>query len=281
MMWPRLSKKSSEVARLQAVSTVSVAGAIAPYRSARYTAVVMGLGIVLLLWLVVGAVLTAIGAAALAGTTALLTRGVANGRRKVIIAAALLPFVCLCWAGAIFVFQALVNEGLLHRDLGLGDTWHAPLPNGYQIMMIDVTDQGWVYNPKTQPGSGVGEREDAVADVRDVQVAGRYILGAADSKGFEHLGKDINQVDTYFLLDTQLGNQTRFQSYDALRHKALELGIEPNLQPINTVYSKFRFSWFDVFAGILFCLPPIVGVLVLFRWIVRLRRTRIPLARTA
>jgi hypothetical protein len=128
----------------------------AAFRVARYTSVVMGLGIVLLLWLVVGTVLTAIGAAILAGTTGLLTRGITNGRRKVIIAAALLPFVCLCWAGVVFVFQAVINEGLLHRDLGLGDTWHAPLPNGYQIMMIDVTDQGMVYNPKTQPGARSG-----------------------------------------------------------------------------------------------------------------------------
>jgi len=274
MMWPRLSREFSEVA-------LPLRDLVAPCRIARYTSVVMGLGIVLLLWLVVGTVLTAIGAAILAGTTALLTRGITNGRRKVIIAAALLPFVCLCWAGVVFVFQAVINEGLLHRDLGLGDTWHAPLPNGYQIMMIDVTDQGMVYNPKTQPGPGVGEREDAVAGVRNVQVAGRYILGAADTKSFEHLGKETSQVDTYFILDTLLGKQTRFQTYDALRHGASELGIEPKLQPINTVYSKFRFSWFDVFAGILFCVPPIIGVLVLIRWIVRLRRTRVPLPRTA
>lgn len=107
----------------------------------------------------------------------------------------------------MFVFQAVVNEGLLHRDLGLGDTWHAPLANGYQIMMIDVTDQGWVYNPKTQPGSAVGEQADAVAGVRNLQVAGRYILGSADSKTFQHLDKDTNQVDTYFLMDTQLGQK--------------------------------------------------------------------------
>ena len=236
----------------------------------------MGVGFVLLLWVVVGTVVAAVGAATLGLATALLTRGVANGRRKVIIAASLFPIVCLGWGGLMFVFQAVVNEGLLHRDLGLGDTWHAPLPNGYQIMMIDVTDQGWVYNPKTQPDSGVGEREDAVAGVRDVQVVGRYILGATDSKAFEHLGQETNQVDAYFLLDTRLGKQKQFQNYNALRQSALELGIEPNLQPINTIYSKFRFSWFDVVAGLLFCLPPVIGGLVLVFWIVQLRRTRPP-----
>jgi hypothetical protein len=241
----------------------------------------MGLGFVLLFWAVGGAVVAAIGAATLGCATALLTRGVANGRRKVIIAASLFPIVCLGWGGVMFVFQAIVNEGLFHRDLGLGDTWHAPLPNGYQIMMIDVTDQGWVYNPKTQPGSGVGEQEDAVAGVRNVQVAGRYILGATDSKAFEHLGQDTSQVDAYFLLDTQLGKRTQFQNYDALRHSALELGIEPNLQPINAVYSKFRFSWFDVLAGMLLCVPPIIGAVLLILWIVQLRRTRPLLLHTA
>jgi hypothetical protein len=85
-------------------------------------------------------------------------------------------------------------------------------------------------------------------------VAGRYILGATDSKSFKNLDKDTNHVDTYFLFDTQLGKRKQFQNYDALRQSALELGIEPNLQPINTIYSKFRFSWFDVLAGLLFCL---------------------------
>ena len=103
---------------------------------------------------------------------------------------------------------------------------------------------------------------------------GRYILGATDSKAFENLGKDTNQVDAYFLLDTQSGKRKQFQNYDALRLSALELSIEPNLQPINTIYSKFRFSWFDIVAGLLFCLPPVIGVLLLIRWIVRLRRMR-------
>lgn len=241
----------------------------------------MGLGIVLLFWAVVGTVVAAIGGVTLGCATAVLTRGITNGRRRIITAASLFPVVCLGWGGAVFVFQAVVNEGLLHRDLGLGDTWHTPLPNGYQIMMIDVTDQGWVYNPKTQPGDAVGEREDAVSGVRNVQVAGRYILGGTDSKSFEHLGKDINQIDAYFLLDTQLGKQTQFQNYDALRQRAVELGIKPNLQPINSVYSRFRFSWFDIFAGLLFCIPPVIGALALISWIVRLRRTRMLLPLTA
>lgn len=235
----------------------------------------MGLGVVLIFWAVIGFILASVGALTLAATTTLLTRRVRAGRRRAIVVAAIFPFVCLGWGACVFVFQAVVNEGLLNRDLGIGDTWHAPLPNGYQIMMIDVTDQGWVYNPKTQPGSAVGEQEDAVSGVRKVQVAGRYILGATDSKSFEHLGEENENVDSFFLLDTDTGTQTKFQTYDALRSSAQELQISLNLEAINTVYGRFRSTWFDLLAAILFFIPPLAGLVVLAGWIWRLRRTMV------
>jgi len=240
----------------------------------------MGLVLLLFLWAGVGCVFVAIGSAILGVTTYLLTRKVGAGRRRAIVAAVFLPPACLAWAAVMFSFQAIVNEGLLDRDLGAGDTWHAPLPNGYQILMIDATDQGWVYNPRSQKDSIVVTREDSVSGVRELEVSGRYILGGTDSKGFEHLGDGKGPVDGYFVLDTELGKRTEFQSYDALRVNAMSLGIDPHLQPIHDVYSKYRFSWFDVFAGVVFILPPIAGLLLLGGWVVRMRRRRemVPLA---
>jgi hypothetical protein len=234
----------------------------------------MGIGIVLLFWAVAGTILAAMGMLALGGATALFTRGVVRGRRTVIIVAGLFPFACLAWAGALFMFQAFVNEGVLHRDPGLGDTWHCPLPNGYALMMIDVTDQGWVYNPKTQAvAGGVGEQEDAASGVRLVQVTGRFILGASDSQSFQHLGQSRDDVDSYFLLDTQTGKRTTFSTYDALHAAARQLGIQLELEPINSVYSRYRFTWFDVFIGFVLCAPPLLAALLLIRWIARLRGT--------
>jgi len=54
----------------------------------------------------------------------------------------------------------------------------------------------------------------------------------------------------------------------------MELNIKPDLEPINTVYSRYRFGWFDVFAGVLFLLPPLIGALLLIRSVVQVRRTR-------
>ncbi len=223
---------------------------------------------------VVGTVFATVGAMLFAGTTTLLTRRVPVGRRRAIFAAAIFPFICLGWGACVFVFQAVVNELLLDRDLGIGDTWHTRVPNGYQIMMIDVTDQGWVYNPKTQPDA-VGEQEDAVAGVRKVQVAGQYILGGVDSRSFDHMGNDNANMDSFFILDTSTGRQTKFQTYDGLRSQAQERQISVNLEPINIVYGRFRSTWFDVFAAVLFFVPPPVGFVLLAWWVWYLRRTRV------
>jgi len=222
----------------------------------------MGIGIVLLVWAVAGLIVAGVGSLMFGAVARYFTRAVAGDRRKAVIAAAAFPFVCLGWAGAVFVFQAFINGEVLHRDPGLGDSWECPLPNGYAILMIDVTDQGCVYNPKTQAGNGgVGEQEDAVFGVRDLQVAGRYILGGANS--------------SYFLLDTGTGKRQTFSTFEELRTTAGHKGIQLALQPIADVYSKYRFTYFDMFVGFLLCLPPLLLAWLIVRWIVRLRRSRL------
>ena len=180
--------------------------------------------------------------------------------------------ICLGWLDGIFVFQAIINATVLHRDVGLGDTWTSPLPNAYALLMIDTTDQGWVYNPKTQP-QGVGEQDDAIAGVRVEQVAGRYILGGSDTRSFEQSESGSDQVNSYFVLDTQIGQHTDYPSYETLRGTARKLGIVLHLEPIDTVYARYRFTWFDVFVGLLAFLPPLAGAVFLTRWIIRLRET--------
>lgn len=231
----------------------------------------MGLFIVLIFWAVVGVVLGGISSGGLAAITAFLTRGTAQGRRKLIVSAALFPFACLAWAGAGFVFQAAVNAGLLHRDFGLGDGWHAPLPNGYQVSFIDVTDQGSIC-PIAQSEDGC--TSPSLSGVRSLQVAGHYLLGAADSQWFQHAGKQTSAVDQYFVLDTGDGHKAVFTSLDQLSAEASRRGIPLHLEPIYSIYSRYRFTWFDIFVGCLLVLPPIGALAILVYLVIRLRRTR-------
>ena len=228
----------------------------------------MGLGIVLLFWAVVGGILGVAGAAVFGGAAALLTRGVQVGRKRAILLSALFPFICLGWAGGVFVFQAIVNTGFLQRDIGIGDASTCPLPNGYALLLIDVTDYGTVFNPRTQSlDAGVADAEDSVAGVTKLQLAGPYMLGSANEHIFDDQFTRTKHLDTYFILDTKKGRHTTFASMDALRVAAEGLGIQPRLEPIFDVYLRYRFTWFDAFSAALLLIPPfIAGVLGL--WLV-------------
>lgn len=234
---------------------------------------IMGIGFVLLIWAVAGAVMACIGAILLGGTTALLTRGVARGRKRVILAARIFPFLCLGWSGIVFFSQAAVNEFVFHRDSGLGDMWQCPLPDGYALLMIDETEQGWVFNPKTQDWGGVAEGEDSISGVRLLQLSGPYILGGRDSHAYQFASKD-DYIESYFLLDTRTGKHESFPTYQALRDQARQMGIVLSMERISAVYSKYRYTWFEILAGIVLLGPPLTFAFLLIRWVLRLRISR-------
>ncbi len=235
----------------------------------------MGIAFVLLIWGVLGFAAASIGLCALGWTTAFLTRGVPEGRRRAIITSGLFPFGCLAWAVVVFFFQAYVNLRYFDRDPGIGDTWECPVPNGYHIVMIDVTDQGTIYNPKTQAHSdGVSSQDDTVFGVRTLQVAGPYLLGGVDGKFSEHVADGKEQVDSYFFHDSRTGKRSDFPSMVLLGESARHLGVSLRLEPIEQVYFEYRGTWFDRLTAVLFLAPPILCFALLVRWIVRLRRTR-------
>jgi hypothetical protein len=236
----------------------------------------MGILFVLLFWGVLGSVIAVSGGFAARLITGAVTRNQADGpyrsaREKAIRFASVLPFVCFAWAGVIFVFQAVVNTTLLHRDVGLGDSSYCPLPNGYALLMIDVSDEGTVYNPKTQPGEVVGDREDAVSGVRKLQIAVPLIFGGIDSDYSKHFGQASPSVNRYFVLDTQTGKQVDFETEGKLRDAASESGTQLRLEPVFDIYRKYRFTWFDYTIGALLIACPIVGGAVLVRRIVWIR----------
>jgi hypothetical protein len=240
----------------------------------------MGILFVLIFWGVVGSALAIASALCARGVTSWLTRRAANGsqesvRKRAIRNAMLLPFACLVWAGMVFIFQGFINANFLHRDIGLGDSRYCPLPNGYSLLMIDVTEEGTVYNSKTQTTmDGVGDQQDAISGVKELQVAGHYLLGGFDSRYAEHFGDENLPPDSYFLLDTQTGKRSDFTSENELKGEASDLGIKVTMEPIYKIYSRYRFTWFDIVTLCLLVLPPLLAFVLLGRWIVLLRNSR-------
>jgi hypothetical protein len=166
----------------------------------------------------------------------------------------------------------------MQRDPGIGDVWKTPLPNGYVLMMIDLPDYGWIYNPATQPMlGGVIEREDAIFGVRELQVANRYLANrylalGVDPHVLENFGTDTVATDSWFLLDTIAGTRGRYASRDDLWKAASAVGVQLSLEPIDRVYWKYRPTPFDRFVRRLFVIPPLLGMTALGLWVILLRR---------
>jgi hypothetical protein len=237
----------------------------------------MGIVVVLIFYAVALTIAASIGAAVLGAISYFLTKHSGQDRKKAILASVLFPFLCLAYAGGWFITYAVVNYTIFHRDPGLGDSWETPLPNSYALMMIDTTDQGTVYNPKTQlGGDAVVGRDDAIFGVRKLQVSKGLIFGASDSGYFSRIGQNSTVVDTYFELDTTKKTHAEFKSIDELRQRAAGEGVTLQLRDFASVFGDYRTTWFDYSAYAILLLLPMVGLILLIRRIWKIRRLSTP-----
>jgi hypothetical protein len=227
----------------------------------------VGIGIVLLFWLFVGTIAAMVGATVLRRITATLTGGM-EGHERLIRMATWLPIACLGWGMAVFVFQAVIDDQVFHTDPGIGDSWYVPLPNGYMLDMIDVTDKGMVYNPKSLPPDVIVGQDDNVGDVVDLQVSGPYLLGSLAA------GNDYNDARA-FLIDTRTGKRQLFANNDQLFAFVKPLGIKPDFSAISDVYFRYRWNWFTGLTLLLFAAFPVAALVTLASHIVRLRKAKI------
>lgn len=232
----------------------------------------MGIGFVLIFWGVLGLIGATIGSAILRQIASDFTQGRVRSSPQ-LRAIRLFPFACIVWAAGVFISYAVINEVAFDRDAAIGDGWTCPLPNGYAIQMIDVSDHGSIYTPRTHMKMGIG-RVTAVANICMLQVAGPRILGRAlcRSNGIQ-VTEDHDAVLPYFILDTATGTQVNFYTYDDLRAAAAPMNVQVHLEPIDVVYGRYRFTWFDGLAAALFFGGPLMGAWMLFRHLLRMRKS--------
>ncbi|MBV9887858.1 MAG: hypothetical protein JO119_15025 [Acidobacteria bacterium] len=237
----------------------------------------MGIGLSIVSWCAKGIAIATLLAVFAGALTAIQVPRGREGRTRLILWTCVYPFACFIWFLAVFIFQAYVNETLLYRDPGPGHLYQTPLPNGYAVLLIDEIHDGSVFNPATHFSNASNEDihpdgPDAVSGVRVLQVAGTKILGGAGPIGEYSSAESRDRVDYYFLLDTDARTRTNFQTYDALTKAAQASGIQPHLEPLLTIYQRYRYTWFDLSALALFLIPALGAGFAILRRISRLQR---------
>lgn len=239
----------------------------------------MGPLFVLLIWAFVGGILSLIGGLVLAGLVSLLTRGVESGRKRAIFIAGCLPAI---GCGYLFVCLVIFSAWSLARgrDMGWGDSWDTPILGSYHLQMIDLTDEATVYNQSDsrvyQDGQVRGSSDDpgVIFRVRRLEVRPPFLFGTA-SPDAAFTERPIKSPETlFFVLDTRSGTRTNDPTLNALQADAQRFGGPLKLEPVDVVYSRYRYGKADLIPGIAFAIPPLIALFFLTRALIRLRATR-------
>jgi len=179
----------------------------------------------------------------------------------------ILPFASLGWAVVVFVLYAFINEGLLHRSPGLGDSANCPLPNGYAIAIVDAT--AILFNPRTQGGNSLGgnsltDGPDAAMPLVRLQVAGNNMFGstAFNQSSYE---QGNPAIEKFFALNARSGSKTVYETEEQLHAVAASVGVVLKLEPYGAIYDRYEYTWFDAFALVLLFGPPAAGLICFVR----------------
>ena len=145
--------------------------------------------IFLVIWLVIFTVIAAIlGMIGVAVVYPFLSK---KTRKRKMLLTFLTPIVgIVSYVGSSVIAMILISE-LLNVDIGFGDSWKAPLPNGYQLISVDMPDNGSIYKDDDH-------RIEGIDGVRQLEVIGDSVIGLSNNK--------------YFLLDTKIHKVTYYPS---------------------------------------------------------------------
>ena len=155
----------------------------------------MGL-LFLAIWLVIFAVIAVIlGMIGVAVVYPFLSK---SRRKRKMLLTFLTPIVGIAsYVGSSIIAMIIISE-LLNIDIGFGDSWKAPLPNGYQLISVDMPENGSIYKD-----ADFGTED--VNGVQQIEVMGDSVIGLASKK--------------YFLLDTKDGKIAYYPSVLELQKK--------------------------------------------------------------
>lgn len=235
----------------------------------------MGLLFVLMAYAIVCSIAATVAACVLGFVAWQLIPARAKGRRKAIMASVVFPYGCIVFAGCWFFAYSTINYACFHRDPMLGDDWETPLPNGYSIGMIDTTDEGIVYATRAgMDNVSIQPTAAQIRHVRSLQLAGHHLYGSRQANGDSFsTTTPLESSIEYFDVDTEKLAYTAFHTQAELQYVAQAEGSSLVLRPLETVYSMYRFTWFDYCAGGILILLPTLGAGCLMRLLWKTRNS--------
>ena len=117
-------------------------------------------------------------------------------RKRKLTLAFLSPGLAIAILIGCSIVTMIVTSVICDVDLGIGDAWSAPLPNGYKITSIDMPGNGSIQKWEDHSLTNV--------NVNQLQVIGDTIIGKYDK-------------NDYFLLDTRTDSISHYYNIESLQ----------------------------------------------------------------
>lgn len=145
----------------------------------------MGIGFVVIIYLIAISALSVVLALVLAIITYFLSKR--ETRKKNILTAILSPFIGL---NALFICGLLgtgIVSSIKHVDIGIGDTWYVPLQNDCQLLFIDIPDQAYIEK----------NGQTIISEVKQLQQIDNYIFGVTTNNKYFSYNTFTNELKEY------------------------------------------------------------------------------------
>ena len=240
----------------------------------------MGIGFVFIIYLIILAILLVPATALCAGIGYFLARKSSRKiKRTVILTACSLPMT-----GCVYLIGCIIIIGIVGlasgRDVGFGG-FEIPLHNHYHWSAIDTPESADIYDQNDQRATdGKGNffvdqtDRNAFANVLELQEEGNWLAGAYgshDSRFDNPPGKQV--PDHWFLFNTRTHQRVDARSEADLQAAATSQRLHFHMQSSDAFYSTHRYTWVDGIAVILLLIPPVSGIIFLWKRIRKLLRT--------
>ncbi len=211
----------------------------------------MGIGFVLLFWLILGIIITLIAAKILGSLTGkFLKKSPERPRRRAIIAAKTLLPVAMVIAFSGFIGYGIWCETVRGVDAGIGDSWYVPLGLGYSLQMIDIPENAYLQTPAGNP-----------VRLRRLGYDDRFLYIET-------------APDKYFLTEKKTGNSIHDLTAQTLARQLKESGAAPAiLRSPEVVYRTLRWGIEDIVAGLLILALPTLLTIVVLLYVINVRRS--------
>ncbi|MDI1304117.1 MAG: hypothetical protein PSX42_04595 [bacterium] len=204
----------------------------------------MGIGFVILIHLIILLIISSIFAFFSGIIISFVTKG--EKKKRKIILSIFIPFHIFFSFYILGLIGSIIVSETKKVDIGIGDSWYAPIDESYQILMIDLPEQAYIEC----------NGESILSDVSEIQQIEKKVIGKTHNENYF----SINLIDNKL---TEYKNLEEFKNGENL--------TKPNLIKVEEFYQNRKWEVSGsgmIFVGILSLITSILTAIIIYKFIV-------------